>query len=91
MNKAAQLLTAVSDIGKEFDEKVRQHTLTVCLFPQKPWHIAQKQAAMRSMTHYLTCKRLGLMGQAEQVRKFNEAVRETNDAIYYHLRVWRNQ
>jgi hypothetical protein len=91
MNKAAQLLRAVSDIGKEFDEKVRQHTLTVCLFPPKPWHIAQKQAAKRSMTDYLTCKRLGLMGKGEQVRKFNEAVRATNDAIYYHrLQVKQN-
>jgi hypothetical protein len=91
MSKADQLLAAVSDMGREFDKQVRQYALTVCMFPPTPWHIQQKQAAIRSMTDYLTCKRLGLMGKREQVRRFNEAVRATNDAIYYHrLQVKQN-
>lgn len=91
MTKAAQLLAAVAEISREFDRKVWQHTLTVCMFPPKPWHIAQKQAAIRSMTDYLTCKRLGLMNKREQQRRFNEAIRTTQDAIYYHrLHVSKN-
>ena len=91
MTKAAQLLAAATDIGREFDKRVQQYALAVCMFPQKPWHIRQKQAAIRSMTDYLTCKQLGLMGKREQQRRFNEAIRATQDAIYYHrLQVKQN-
>lgn len=91
MTKAAQLLTAVREIGREFDRRVSQYALSVCIYPPKPWHIAQKQAAIASFSHYLSCKRLGLIGQREQARQFNAAVRATNDAIYYHrLQVKQN-
>nr|WP_315471726.1 hypothetical protein [uncultured Rhodoferax sp.] len=91
MTKASQLLATVSDLGREFDKRVRQYTLTVCLFPPKPLHIHQKQAAIASFRHYLSCKRLGLIGQREQNRRFNEAIRATNDAIFYHrLQVSKN-
>jgi hypothetical protein len=91
MNKAAQLLAAVSDIGKEFDEKVKQYALTVCLFPPKPWHIAQKQAAIDSFHHYLKCKRHALLSKCDQERVFNRCTKALNDAIYYHrLQVKQN-
>lgn len=91
MTKAAQLLATVSDLGSEFDKRVRQYTLTVCLFPPKPWHIAQKQAAIASFDHYGSCKRLGLLSKREQDIEFNRCTKALNDAIYYHrLQVKQN-
>lgn len=54
-------MTRLAAIGADFNAQVEASKLTVCLYPAKPWHIAEKQRAVAALQHTRSCKRLGLL------------------------------
>lgn len=74
-------MTRLASIGADFTAQVEAAKLTVCLYPAKPWHIAEKQRAVAALQHTRACKRLGLLSNTAYWVELNRAERLTRSAL----------
>lgn len=57
MGKSETFMAALAQIGNDFAASLEQAKLQVCLFPPKPWHIAEKQRAQAAFDAFQFTKR----------------------------------
>lgn len=76
---------ALTAIGQDFQASLKQASLQVCLFPPKPFHIAEKQRAQRAMEAYQFVKRTPGMyfpyGNEHDLKQVRSCIQ---DAIFAH-------
>jgi hypothetical protein len=85
MGKSETFIAALAAIGQDFAASLEQAKLQVCLFPPKPWHIAEKQRAQAAFDAFQFTKRTPGMsfcyGEALALNHVDACIK---DAIFAH-------
>jgi hypothetical protein len=84
MDKQAAFNQALAAIGQDFQAALKQAALQVCLFPPKPFHIAEKQRAQAAMRFVKSCNSIGILSKREHLREMARVSRCIKDAIFAH-------
>tara|TARA_R110000868_G_scaffold211993_2_gene462019 strand:+ start:3806 stop:4111 length:306 start_codon:yes stop_codon:yes gene_type:complete len=84
MHKQAKFMDALASIGQDFQTSVQRATFQVCLFPPKPFNIAEKQRAQAAMQYVKTCNRIGILSAREYQREMARVSRCIKDALFAH-------
>ncbi len=85
MGKSENFMQALTQIGSDFDRMVERAAQQVCIYPAKPWHIAEKQRAQAAFDAFQFTKRTPGMsfayGEAVELAHVGACIK---DAIFAH-------